>query len=206
MSEERLNEIKDSIDFQLRVCEIQNYETDMIIEEKELYNEVLSNKMLIQELRDTIDNQKEEIDRLNKELGIFQRENDLLKHKLNDIAFGDDSELALRFLRRIGYVGFDEKRKVYINKHNNEPFLWKNEQEKDYYLKDEELNDYTHQLEYKVDRLNNIINRARRKLGEYKYYSTPTEEQNKGNEDITDEVYQILHGNLYELKENNKYE
>ena len=98
----------------------------------------------------------EELDRLNKELGIFQRENDLLKHKLNDIAFGDDSELALRFLRRIGYVGFDEKRKVYINKHNNEPFLWKNEQEKDYYLKDEELNEYTQQLEYKVEQLENI--------------------------------------------------
>lgn len=99
----------------------------------------------------------EEITRLNKELGIFQRENDLLKHKLNYIAFGDDSELALRFLRRIGYVDFDEERKVYINKHNNEPFLWKEEQEKDYYLKDEELNEYTQQLEYKVDRLNNII-------------------------------------------------
>ena len=101
-----------------------------------------------------------EIDRLNKELGIFQRENDLLKHKLNDIAFGDDSELALRFLRRIGYVGFDEKRKVYINKHNNEPFLWKDEQEKDYYLKDEELNEYTQQLEYKVEQLENIRKEA----------------------------------------------
>ena len=116
----------------------------------------------------------EELDRLNKELGIFQRENDLLKHKLNDIAFGDDSELALRFLRRIGYVGFDEKRKVYINKHNNEPFLWKNEQEKDYYLKDEELNEYTQQLEYKVEQLENIRKETieyvlKNKLYKFKY-------------------------------------
>lgn len=59
------------------------------------------------------------------------------------------------------------------------------------------------ELKQQVDRLNNIINRARRKLGEYKYYSTSTEEQNKENEDISEEVYQILHENLYELKEGN---
>ncbi len=97
---------------------------------------------------------------LQQKVEQLEKENDKLKHKLNDIAFGDDSELALRFLRRIGYVGFDEKRKVYINKHNNEPFLWKDEQEKDYYLKDEELNEYTQQLEYKVEQLENIIKEA----------------------------------------------
>ena len=75
------------------------------------------------------------------------KENEGLKKKLNWIAFGDDPELALRYLRKIGYVDFDEKRQVYINKHNNEPFLLKDEQEKDYYIKDEELNDYTKQLE-----------------------------------------------------------
>lgn len=41
MTKERLREIKDSIDFQLRVCELHGYETDMIIEEKELYDEVI---------------------------------------------------------------------------------------------------------------------------------------------------------------------
>lgn len=41
MSEERLKEIKDSIDFQLRLCEINKYDNDMIIEELELYNEVI---------------------------------------------------------------------------------------------------------------------------------------------------------------------
>ncbi len=57
-----------------------------------------------------------------------------------------------------------------------------------------------YELLNEIDRLNNIINKARRKLGEYKYYSTPTEEQNKENEKIIEEVYQILHENLYKLK------
>lgn len=86
----------------------------------------------------------------NQEL---KKQNDSLKQKLNWIAFGDDSELALRYLRKIGYVDFDEERKVYINKHNNEPFLLKNEQEKDYYIKDNELNEYTEQLEYQIKEL-----------------------------------------------------
>ncbi len=60
---------------------------------------------------------------LQQKVEQLEKENDKLKHKLNDIAFGDDSELALRFLRKIDYVDFDEKRKVYINKHNNEPFI-----------------------------------------------------------------------------------
>ena len=128
----------------------------------------------ITSLQQKVEQLEKENDKLNKELGIFQRENDLLKHKLNDIAFGDDSELALRFLRRIGYVGFDEKRKVYINKHNNEPFIWEDEQEKDYYLKDEELNEYTQQLEYKLEQLGNIRKEAidyvlKNKLYRFKY-------------------------------------
>lgn len=103
MSEERLNEIKDSIDFQLRVCEINNYETDMIIEEKELYNEVLSNKILIQELRDTIDNQREEIDRLNKEYERIYNENCKLRenHNINDITLLDENERLNRIIDNI---------------------------------------------------------------------------------------------------------
>ena len=102
----------------------------------------------------------EQIEDLQQKVEQLEKENEKLKHKLNDIAFGDDSELALRFLRKIDYVDFDEKRKVYINKHNNEPFLWKDEQEKDYYLKDEELNEYTQQLEYKVEQLENMRKEA----------------------------------------------
>ena len=106
------------------------------------------------------------ITNLQQKVEQLEKENDKLKHKLNDIAFGDDSELALRFLRKIDYVDFDEKRKVYINKHNNEPFLWKDEREKDYYLKDEELNEYTQQLEYKVEQLENIIKEAIKSIEE----------------------------------------
>ena len=46
------------------------------------------------------------------------------------------------------------------------------------------------------DRLNNIINESRRILGEYKHFSTPTEEQNSENEDIVDKAYLTLHENL----------
>ena len=88
-----------------------------------------------------------------EEIRQLKKQNDSLKQKLNWIAFGDDSELALRYLRKIGYVDFDEERKVYINKHNNDPFLLKDEQEKDYYIKDNELNEYTEQLEYQIKEL-----------------------------------------------------
>ncbi len=101
----------------------------------------------------------------------LHKENEDLKQKLNWIAFGDDPELALRYLRKIGYVDFDEKRQVYINKHNNEPFLLKDEQEKDYYIKDEELNDYTKQLENQqkefIGFLNNMIILYQREEKEY---------------------------------------
>ena len=92
---------------------------------------------------------------MNKEeIRQLKKQNDSLKQKLNWIAFGDDPELALRYLRKIGYVDFDEERKVYINKHNNEPFFLKDEQEKDYYIKDNELNEYTEKLEYQIKELN----------------------------------------------------
>lgn len=90
---------------------------------------------------------------LFNEMVNWKEETEKIKQKLNWIAFGDDPELALRYLRKIGYVDFDEERKVYINKHNNEPFLLEDEQEKGYYIKDEELNEYTEQLEYQVKSL-----------------------------------------------------
>ena len=107
-----------------------------------------------EQLNSLVNSCQEEIRRLKKQ-------NDSLKQKLNWIAFGDDSEVALRYLREIGYVDFDEERKVYINKHNNEPFLLKDEQEKDYYIKDNELNEYTEQLYYQIKEL-------KRQLEEYK--------------------------------------
>lgn len=101
---------------------------------------------------------------LQKENQELKKQNDSLKQKLNWIAFGDDSELALRYLRKIGYVDFDEERKVYINKHNNEPFLLKDEQEKDYYIKDEELNEYTEQLKYQIKELKKQLEEAQENI------------------------------------------
>ena len=56
----------------------------------------------------------------------------------------------------------------------------------------------------KNKRLNNIINETRRILGEYKHFSTPTEEQNSENEEIVDKAYIKLHSNLQELKGSDK--
>ena len=97
------------------------------------------------------------------EIYKLQEENENLKQKLNEIAFGDDPELALRYLRKIGYVDFDNDRKVYINKHSDDSFLCKNEEEKDYYIKDEELDEYTQQLICKNNKLEDSWN----KLKEY---------------------------------------
>lgn len=103
---------------------------------------------------------------------IILKENQNLKQKLNWIAFGDDHELALRYLRKIGYVDFDEERKVYINKHNNEPFLLDDEEEKDYYIKDEELNEYTKQLEYQNQELKKQLeNNSKINVADHKYAS-----------------------------------
>ena len=137
---------------------------------------------------------------LQQKVEQLEKENDKLKHKLNDIAFGDDSELALRFLRKIDYVGFDEKRKVYINKHNNEPFIWKDEREKDYYLKDEELNEYTQQLEYKVEQLENIRKEA---IEELSYMSTDAYVENY---DIREKHYNLLMNILNKGDSNEKNE
>lgn len=101
---------------------------------------------------------------LFNEMVNWKEETEKIKQKLNWIAFGDDPELALRYLRKIGYVDFDEERKVYINKHNNEPFLLEDEQEKDYYIKDEELNEYTEQLEYQVKSLKEQLEKKQNPL------------------------------------------
>lgn len=92
---------------------------------------------------------------------LLEQEDEKLKQRLNWVAFGDDPELALRYLRKIGYVDFDEERKLYINKHNNEPFDLKDEQEKGYYIKDEELDEYTKQLEYKIKNYKEVIDKAK---------------------------------------------
>lgn len=94
----------------------------------------------------------------------LEKENEILKHRLNDMVFGDDYELGARYLRKIGYIDFDKERKVYINKHNNEPFWHEDEKEKDYYIPDEELNEYTKQLEFKLQQKENMIKEVREEI------------------------------------------
>ena len=101
---------------------------------------------------------------------LLEQEDEKLKQRLNWVAFGDDPELALRYLRKIGYVDFDEERKLYINKHNNEPFDLKDEQEKGYYIKDEELDEYTKQLEYKIKNYKEVIDKLKSKIKVVKQY------------------------------------
>ena len=74
MTEERLKEIKDSIDFQLDVCKITKQELPNIlaIEEKELYDEVIrlqqENERLKEELNNHIKEGIEKDIRINNEL------------------------------------------------------------------------------------------------------------------------------------------
>lgn len=58
-------------------------------------------------------NETEDVCIHKETINIFNllKENQELKQKLNWIAFGDDPELALRYLRKIGYVDFDKDRK-----------------------------------------------------------------------------------------------
>ena len=143
MTEEQLNE-------NLIKSELQCICQDCIYLDKTV---AIIRKMLSEEYKTGLKQSRFDKNMLERENRELNKENQELKQKLNWIAFGDDPELSLRYLRKIGYVDFDEERKVYINKHNNEPFLLKGEQEKSYYLKDEELNEYTTQLEYKIKEL-----------------------------------------------------
>lgn len=137
---------------------------------KYLQNEIDrgNNKTFIFDKDDVIDfkncNALSYIENMEQEIERLRKENDILKHRLNDVVFGDDYELGARYLRKIGYIDFDEERKVYINKHNNEPFFHKEEKEKDYYIGNEELNEYTEQLEYKLKKKDKEIERLNKSL------------------------------------------
>ena len=49
-------------------------------------------------------------------------------------------------------------------------------------------------LKQENKQLKETINEVVEILGEYKHYSTPTEEQNSKNEDVVDKVYEKLKG------------
>ena len=88
---------------------------------------------------------------------------------IDDIIFNDtnnDVELGARYLRKIGYIDFDEERKIYINKHNKEPFWQEDEREKGYYIPDEELDEYTKQLENQLQQKENTIKEVREDLNQ----------------------------------------
>ena len=75
---------------------------------------------------------------LDYEYDQLLEENEKLKYFLNDVCFcefNDNVEFGLRYLRKIGYVGFDEEQDCYINKHEEE-FNTLGKKEKDYYLKE----------------------------------------------------------------------
>ena len=58
MTEERLKEIKDSIDLQLEACKIFKQDNELTLEELELYNEVVRLREIIKEaIKDVEENQ-----------------------------------------------------------------------------------------------------------------------------------------------------
>lgn len=96
------------------------------------------------------------ISKLEEQIENLQNENEELKFWLNDVIFDDNNnvvELPARYLKKLGYIDFDDEKQVYTNKHNNEPFLQKEYKEKVFNLKDDELDDYTKQLEYKFKKV-----------------------------------------------------
>lgn len=54
--------------------------------------------------------------------------------------------------------------------------------------------DNVYKLLLYIEQLENNRDKAIGILGNYKHYSTPTEEQNRENEDIVDNTYNILKG------------
>jgi len=77
MTEERLKEIKDSIEFQALYIKEHNFETALLEEEKELYNEVIKLKKFEKYTKEDM----EEI--IAEEISSYVNENKRLKKELN---------------------------------------------------------------------------------------------------------------------------
>ena len=121
----------------------------------------------------------------------LQDENTTLKQALNYYAFSSPPnetgiELGLRYLREIGYVGFDDERKVYLNKHNNEPLFCDEEREKSYYVKEEELNEYTKQLEYQLEDWKKKFKEKEQEYNDLLRYKAINEEQKEDWSNLLD--------------------
>lgn len=165
-------------------------------EQKLIYNYINQLQQENNHLKQTHDYDLKMIDEVKgNSVELFQEnkqlkeQNEELKQKLNWIAFGDDPELALRYLRKIGYVDFDEERKVYINKHNNEPFWLDDEEEKTYFIKDEELNEYTKQLEQENKQLKEqLLEETKNNYKLQDELSKKTKEYQETYKDVREEI------------------
>ena len=127
--------------------------------------------------------------------------NDEIKEILKEIECYRNEELCLIFLSRkesnalLDYINNLQQENERLKENNQEmqeemARVWEeNERLKEELVKiprakmeyDLELEDYKYRCEKAID-----------KLGKYKHYSTPTEEQNSENEDIVDSVLNIL--------------
>ena len=77
---------------------------------------------------------------------------------------------------------------------NSKDFLtYREQKEWEDYLKSI-INNRTKEKDKEIRQLKNKIKEVIETLGQYKHYSTPTEEQNRENEEIVDNAYNILKG------------
>ena len=122
----------------------------------------------------TIEEVRRNEDRLIDKNIILEKENEELKIRLNHICFSGDHtaevETALRYLKKIGYVGFDDEKQIYINKqYGVEGFIvygYDERREKAFFIEEDKLDDYTKQLEEQVKRLKQELYEKIEKLEE----------------------------------------
>lgn len=83
MTNERLKEIKDSIDFQLICSKAKEYDTEFIYEELELYNEVIRLREIIDKTIEITENLLKTEDKGYYQI-LFQEQLDILKENNNE--------------------------------------------------------------------------------------------------------------------------
>lgn len=81
MSDERLKEIKDSIDLQLELSKQLNVDNELLMEEKELYE-------YVEELKKQLEEKDEGFKAVNEELREYAEENEKLKKQLEELMTG----------------------------------------------------------------------------------------------------------------------
>ena len=172
-------------------------------------------KYLLNEMKDTTqdyigtngckyqDLLREEIDLLLSYIEQLEEENKYLKQLCQT---QNDREYRSKFLKEFQkehgdnvFPDYDEIYKRYDKLKEKTEQLEKDKKElkdgwqQEIYDKNEVLSDWL-EAERKVNILQNNRDKAIEILGNYKHYSTPTEEQNRENEEIVDDAYNILKG------------